>query len=658
LEKAGFKPAHTNLYKDNVMKKVFLLFLLFAFNAQAADFSPTPMTITVPPQIEYKFGGAPLEIPFTLTGKSGAVWLVINTHGQADKINAVRNGYLGWHYVNKIDTTIYISNRFERQPGENTITWDGRDENGNIPEPGEYDYYLWGYNKNGANELVSNNMQIGFGYFQQSTQLYEKDNQGLPLARPMLMGNFTSSDYYHKKDNVYREGTHFKWTIGFDPMDKSLIQTTFCSMYFPQLPQSFEHDYGTHIGYQLNPEYITYGGAAFDPKNYNIFYHPSIKVFPKDNDYAEYCTILKWTFVTGGDAILDNDWFGFDKALWEGPDISYGNACIATDNYIYISDSNARSYQPHNKLKCIDYDGEMVFDKSMNEWYYTESNGVVASNNNSIDRLYTRKTDRLLMLSTFSCMHQMINPSRLYEDQDDETDMVVFTNSNGDYFMDNGWQTNSIHPWYCISSSIGLSEDEFYSNQVKTSIAIDSNEFNFIFVRLYGIASFGISTQDGTGIGYMSFADDNQGESCIGGQVCDNGSAYDGIYFSKGPYDTMGYSTDKSQIFYVAFDSAHGMITNDIAVETKNPIQFKVNQNAPNPFNPSTTISFAIPEKGNVAIDIYNVAGQKIKTLVNGYMNAGEHSVKWDASGCSAGVYFYKVKAGKFERTMKMMLMR
>lgn len=92
--------------------------------------------------------------------------------------------------------------------------------------------------------------------------------------------------------------------------------------------------------------------------------------------------------------------------------------------------------------------------------------------------------------------------------------------------------------------------------------------------------------------------------------------------------------------------------------EENNSSLFFLSQNLPNPFNPSTTITFSIPESGNVSVEIFNVTGQKVKTLVNGFMSAGEHSVKWDANGFSAGVYFYKVKSGKFERTMKMTLLK
>src|SRR3989339_1997146 len=207
------------------MKRIFLFFLLFTANVKAADFSPTPMTISVQPQLGYKFDGSHLEIPFTLTGKSGAIWLVINTHGQADNIIGVKNGYLGWHYVNKIDTTIYISDRFERTPGENTIVWDGRDENGIKAVPGSYDYYLWGYDNRSDRELVCNYIRTGYNLFAQETKLYEKDEQGIPLSKPMLMGSFFRGDYDKYGDDIYREGTQFKWTIGNNPLDKSLIQT-------------------------------------------------------------------------------------------------------------------------------------------------------------------------------------------------------------------------------------------------------------------------------------------------------------------------------------------------------------------------------------------------------------------------------------------------
>jgi hypothetical protein len=72
---------------------------------------------------------------------------------------------------------------------------------------------------------------------------------------------------------------------------------------------------------------------------------------------------------------------------------------------------------------------------------------------------------------------------------------------------------------------------------------------------------------------------------------------------------------------------------------------FELSQNYPNPFNPSTIIQYSIPQESHVRIDIYNVIGQKITTLVNSMQNSGNYSVTWDASKLASGVYFYSIKA-------------
>ena len=89
----------------------------------------------------------------------------------------------------------------------------------------------------------------------------------------------------------------------------------------------------------------------------------------------------------------------------------------------------------------------------------------------------------------------------------------------------------------------------------------------------------------------------------------------------------------------------------------------KLNNNYPNPFNPTTTISFSLKETGYVTIDIYNIRGQLVKTLVNGEFDDAHHEVVWDGKDNSgkntgSGVYFYKMKAGKFAQTKKMILMK
>ncbi|MEJ2545061.1 MAG: FG-GAP-like repeat-containing protein, partial [Calditrichaceae bacterium] len=85
---------------------------------------------------------------------------------------------------------------------------------------------------------------------------------------------------------------------------------------------------------------------------------------------------------------------------------------------------------------------------------------------------------------------------------------------------------------------------------------------------------------------------------------------------------------------------------------------FELFQNYPNPFNPSTTITYQIPENGHVKLDVFNVLGQRVKTLVNDFRNAGIYTVEFDGVGLCSGTYFYKLKAGRFFQMRKMVYMR
>ena len=78
----------------------------------------------------------------------------------------------------------------------------------------------------------------------------------------------------------------------------------------------------------------------------------------------------------------------------------------------------------------------------------------------------------------------------------------------------------------------------------------------------------------------------------------------------------------------------------------------------PNPFNPTTTISFQVPYASNVVLNVYDVSGRNIRQLTNNYFNPGYHSIVWDASGVSSGVYFVKMSAGSFSANQKLMLIK
>ncbi|RME29506.1 MAG: T9SS C-terminal target domain-containing protein, partial [Candidatus Zixiibacteriota bacterium] len=90
---------------------------------------------------------------------------------------------------------------------------------------------------------------------------------------------------------------------------------------------------------------------------------------------------------------------------------------------------------------------------------------------------------------------------------------------------------------------------------------------------------------------------------------------------------------------------------------TNVPANYELFQNAPNPFNPTTTISFALPQAGDYTLTIYNITGQIVDEF-SGTADAGTVEVEWDASKLASGVYFYRLTSGNFTATKKAVLLK
>lgn len=100
------------------------------------------------------------------------------------------------------------------------------------------------------------------------------------------------------------------------------------------------------------------------------------------------------------------------------------------------------------------------------------------------------------------------------------------------------------------------------------------------------------------------------------------------------------------------------IIPNTDVLSNSIPTRFNISQNFPNPFNPTTKIIYSIPKQSYVTLKIYDVLGREVTTLVNGEKPTGNHSVEFNASGLSSGIYFYQIKADEFMQTIKMILLR
>ena len=91
---------------------------------------------------------------------------------------------------------------------------------------------------------------------------------------------------------------------------------------------------------------------------------------------------------------------------------------------------------------------------------------------------------------------------------------------------------------------------------------------------------------------------------------------------------------------------------------TIHPVSFGLEQNYPNPFNPVTTIKYRLSVAGNVELNIYNLSGQKIETLVSEWQSAGQHQVQWNAGENASGVYYCILNTGESRAVTRMVLMK
>ena len=88
------------------------------------------------------------------------------------------------------------------------------------------------------------------------------------------------------------------------------------------------------------------------------------------------------------------------------------------------------------------------------------------------------------------------------------------------------------------------------------------------------------------------------------------------------------------------------------------PTDYSLEQNYPNPFNPATIIKYSIPKAGSVMIKVYDDLGKEVATLLNEYKSAGSYEVKFAAKKFSSGVYFYRLTAGDFVQTKRMIILK
>ncbi len=213
----------------------------------------------------------------------------------------------------------------------------------------------------------------------------------------------------------------------------------------------------------------------------------------------------------------------------------------------------------------------------------------------------------------------------------------------------------------CFNSTFSVCNDWLISPRLYCSSASQLSFWARSYVSTYGLERFmvGISTTSNIPSSF-SFI---QGPTYIQAPV--NWTLYDydlSAYQGQNIYFCIKCISDNALLFLVDdinFYSWTGANDDQNAV----PSVSKLIDNYPNPFNPNTTIKYSIRKESAVNITVYNTKGQKVRILVDGTIPAGEHVVLWDGNDMkgapvSSGVYFYRMKAGAFNSTRKMILMK
>jgi len=123
------------------------------------------------------------------------------------------------------------------------------------------------------------------------------------------------------------------------------------------------------------------------------------------------------------------------------------------------------------------------------------------------------------------------------------------------------------------------------------------------------------------------------------------------------------FTMHNGKLFAAQWDTDSSLIRFDGTLDVEKeegviPQKFNLGQNYPNPFNPSTNIKFSIPQSSYVTLEVYNLVGERVGILVSEQLGAGTYNYDWNASNLTSGIYFYRIQAGNFIETKKMMLLK
>jgi len=336
---------------------------------------------------------------------------------------------------------------------------------------------------------------------------------------------------------------------------------------------------------------------------------------------------------------------------------NYRAFCIYdSSNYIYSTRSEPSSYGTvwQDKVNIDGFVGkDLDFAYGWNGAVYTTFNGFNTGNLYAIEN--TNYADPTSWLPYYTIAQGSVDTTRhaeiiaSREDDPNNKVIVVFEKQVGSSF-DLYDATRDLNVWTPYNTWVIPNENKYPSMSVEYSVS-PAQDFKAAFVQ----------SPEGNNppriIKYKGYDGSTWSESL---QMSDTGNDPTGLQKPEvgslsGSVTIIAYAGSNYSGVY--FDREDWV--NDVRpTDNKTPDSYSLSQNYPNPFNPSTTIKYSVPDLSNVNLKVYNLIGQEVAELVNKELQSGNYEVTFDAANLPSGVYFYRLQAGNFVDTKKMLLLR
>ena len=667
--------------------------------ANADDFRPHVLQISAP----FTVNGNTIfrnhvDIPFEVNMPSTVSLMIYTDYGQI-RLEDVRRGDLSWRYVNKIDTCVYVSAPINVDAGQHTVSWDGTMHNGEkVPMTNDLRYFLWGYANDAAPEPAALVMPAEGETF---TTVTVYDEAGLPLDRPFI----TTGGLESGMPDLALEHVRYRWVIGNDPHDASLLETSSYDAWNDNGPMCFDPvDFSCWIYATQSP-----GDRLYIRK---MIWVPNGKSLMTDSNYTGWEVELPSTAFTGGNYVpvaLDGDKLYVVTRNGEGSGrtVTFHVLNTGTGNMIDEVDISAQWLVPEEPA----------------------GGGFFGPADISADY---RDPSWIMLSSARDCIRQVIDPlalsgdaeefTRWYLNEDDCAGMAAqshVSHSQWSFTVDRTVDSNFTlrgpdgYPFGPFPLADGLGEDRplfqidygsaydgLYVAREPSDISEDDKDF-----LPEGMITGGwdyLPMDYATGVIQVDYSYFKI-EKPNGGEVIPGGSEYeitwdsyfmikpgmgaaanfeitytiDGGYTWKiadgkeGGYNTFYWNvpnvdSDQCRIRIIwslwegnrEFSDEPFTIMKQTGVDGPSPATFTLAQNVPNPFNPTTSISYTLPEAAKVRLTIYSALGTTVGTIVDEWQPAGSHTVEWVGSGQASGVYFYRLDAGGYTDTKRMVLVK